>query len=101
MASSRLPSGLRRLTQRPLAAFVGKLWYDVKLHGRLPERAPTIFVGLHRSGAIDGYVHLSALGGDIVFLVAANLLRNPLTRVLAVGIPVERAKDKGDRSGNT
>ncbi|SDR42089.1 1-acyl-sn-glycerol-3-phosphate acyltransferase [Rhizobiales bacterium GAS191] len=100
MDVTSLPSSFERWTQRLVARFVGKVWYDTLLHGRIPERVPTIFVGLHRNGAIDGYVHLSALGGDILFLVAANLRRNPLTRLLAVGISVERAKDKRDRSNN-
>ena len=98
--SALLPSSFQRWTQRLVATFVGKLWYDTMLHGRCPDAGPAIFVGLHRNGAIDGYVHLSALGGDILFLVAANLRRNPLTRPLAVGIAVERAKDGRDRSGN-
>jgi 1-acyl-sn-glycerol-3-phosphate acyltransferase len=95
-----VPSRFERWTQRLIASFVGRLWYDAKLHGNAPANAPTLFVGLHRNGAIDGYVHLCVLGGDILFLVAANLRRNLLTRPLAVGIPVERAKDGRDRSGN-
>ena len=98
---SLLPSAFQRWTQRLVARFVGRLWYDTMLHGKRPDGGPVIFVGLHRNGAIDGYVHLSALGGDILFLVAANLRRNPLTRPLAVGIAVERAKDGRDRSGNS
>jgi len=100
MKDPLLPGPFERWTQRLVARFVGKAWYNTMLHGQRPEGGATVFVGLHRNGAIDGYVHLCALGGDIVFLVAAGLRRNPLTRLLAVGIPVERAKDKQDRSGN-
>ena len=95
-----IPSRFARLSQRLVAFFVARVWYRTRLHGAVPREGPTVFVALHRNGAVDGWVHLSAIGGDAVFLVAANLKRNPLIRLLAVGIPVERAKDKRDRSGN-
>jgi 1-acyl-sn-glycerol-3-phosphate acyltransferase len=95
------PSPLALAWMKLLAHGVCRLYYRVLIHGSAPERRGGIlFVGLHRNGAIDGWVHLTALGGDAVFLVGANLRRNPFTRPFAVGIAVERAKDAGDRSGN-
>jgi 1-acyl-sn-glycerol-3-phosphate acyltransferase len=61
---------------------------------------PTLYAGLHRNGAIDGYIHLDALQRDVVFFVGNNLKRNPFTRPLAIGIGLARAKDSDDTSGN-
>ncbi len=94
------PSAAARLSQRLLGWCVAHLWYRTALHGDVPARGPAVIASLHRCGAVDGWVEHGAIGGDMAFLVGANLRRNPLTRLLAVGIPVERSKDDRDRSGN-
>ena len=99
-ASVALPSAAARLSQRVLGRCVARLWYRTALHGEVPAHGPAVLASLHRCGAVDGWVEHGAVGGDMAFLVGANLRRNPLTRLLAVGIPVERSKDSGDRSGN-
>ena len=55
--------------------------------------APRLIVSSHRNGAIDGYLLLSAFP-RAQFLVAVQLLRHPLLRLLFAGIPVVRDKDR-------
>ncbi len=95
-----IPSTLARASQRAIGWLVAHVWYRTAVHGHVPTQGPAILVSLHRCGAVDGWVEHGAIGGDMAFLVGANLRRNPLTRMLAVGIPVERTKDAGDRSNN-
>jgi hypothetical protein len=69
----------------------------VRAHGAGLRRAmparPRLVVSSHRNGAIDGYVVLSAFP-EAQFLVAVQLLRHPLLRLLFAGIPVVRDKDR-------
>ena len=62
---------------------------------RIPACGPVVFVGLHRAGLVDGWVHAHALPRRTVFLVAAARQR-PLLRLLVAGIPVARRQDGGD-----
>ena len=62
---------------------------------RIPACGPVVFVGLHRAGLVDGWVHAHALPRRTVFLVAAAR-RRPLLRLLVAGIPVARRRDGGD-----
>src|SRR5262245_905559 len=64
----------------------------------LPRRGPALYVGLHRNGAIDGFLHRRVLH-DPVFLISAQWTRG-LSRLFLDGIPVVRDKDAGDRSAN-
>ena len=68
---------------------------------RLPRRGPVLFVGLHRNGAVDGFVYHRALGGP-VFLISTQLRRNWLARLFFQGIAVTRTKDceEAGREGN-
>lgn len=62
---------------------------------RIPACGPVVFVGLHRAGLVDGWVHAHALPRRTVFLVAAAR-RHRLLRLLVAGIPVARRQDGGD-----
>jgi hypothetical protein len=55
--------------------------------------APRLIVSSHRNGAIDGYLLLRAFPAA-QFLIAVQLLRHPLLRLLFTGIPVVRDKDR-------
>lgn len=67
---------------------------------RLPTRGPVLYVGLHRNGAVDGFVYKSIFRRAI-FLIAAQLQKNVLSRIFFTGIPVVREKDSGDRGMNS
>lgn len=66
----------------------------------LPERrGPVLYLGLHRNGAVDGFVYGSALRAP-VFMISTQLRRSALGRMFFSGIPVVRDKDAGDRGSN-
>ena len=65
---------------------------------RLPKTGPVMYLGLHRNGAVDGFIY-HALLPRAVFLISTQLRRNPLGRLFFSGIEVVRDKDKG-QSGN-
>ena len=67
---------------------------------RLPSGGPILYAGLHRNGAVDGFVYKSIFRRAI-FLIAAQLQKNLLSRIFFSGIPVVRDKDSGDRGMNT
>ena len=60
---------------------------------RIPDAGPVLYLGLHRNGAVDGFVYHAVLPG-CVYLVSTQLLGNPLARLFFTGIPVSRSKDK-------
>lgn len=60
---------------------------------------PALLVGLHRNGAVDGWIYKSIFP-RATFLIAAQLRKNLLARLFFTGIAVVRDKDSGDRSGN-
>lgn len=66
---------------------------------RLPQSGPILYAGLHRNGAVDGFVYKTIFTGAI-FLIAAQLQRNIFSRIFFTGIPVIRDKDSGDRGMN-
>jgi 1-acyl-sn-glycerol-3-phosphate acyltransferase len=66
---------------------------------RLPSAGPILYVGLHRNGAVDGFVYKSIFRRAI-FLIAAQLQKNLFSRMFFTGIPVVRDKDSGDRGMN-
>jgi 1-acyl-sn-glycerol-3-phosphate acyltransferase len=59
---------------------------------RLPPSGPVLYLGLHRNGAVDGFVYSSLLP-RAVFMVSAQLRRGVLGRLFFKGIEVARAKD--------
>jgi 1-acyl-sn-glycerol-3-phosphate acyltransferase len=67
---------------------------------RLPQSGPLLYAGLHRNGAVDGFVYKSIFRRAI-FLIAAQLQKNLFSRMFFTGIPVVRDKDSGDRGMNT
>lgn len=66
----------------------------------LPPRGPVLYIGLHRNGAVDGFVYKS-ICRRAIFLIAAQLQNNVLSRIFFTGIPVVREKDSGDRGMNS
>lgn len=66
---------------------------------RLPHSGPILYVGLHRNGAVDGFVYKSIFR-TATFLIAAQLQKNAFSRLFFTGIPVVRDKDAGDRGMN-
>jgi len=66
---------------------------------RLPREGPILYAGLHRNGAVDGFVYKSIFR-RAVFLIAAQLQKNLFSRMFFTGISVVRDKDAGDRGMN-
>jgi 1-acyl-sn-glycerol-3-phosphate acyltransferase len=66
---------------------------------RLPRGGPILYAGLHRNGAVDGFIYKSIFRRAI-FLIAAQLQNNLFSRIFFTGIPVIRDKDSGDRGMN-
>ena len=64
------------------------------------ERGPVLYVGFHRDGAVDGWVYDIALRGRAEFLIAANLVKNPISRLFFSGIEVTRPGDGGAAASN-
>lgn len=60
---------------------------------RLPTGGPTIHLGLHRNGALDGAVYLRAVP-HAAYMLSAQLHRSALGRLLLPGIAVSRQKDR-------
>ncbi len=94
-----LPTALERWSMRVIGGLVANVYFRLKRHGEV-HPGPTLYVGLHRNGAVDGWVHSAAFGARTIFFVGANLRKNLLTRPFAIGIPLERAKDGGNTAGN-
>jgi 1-acyl-sn-glycerol-3-phosphate acyltransferase len=96
------PSRLHRLLYR----FAGLALFErIAIRGEAPESSgPTLFVGLHRNGAIDGIAYLPA-APKAVYLLSAQLQRSIWLRALFPGITVVRKKDRergmaGDNRGS-
>ena len=66
---------------------------------RLPRSGPVLYVGLHRNGAVDGFIYHSLLP-KAVFMISTQLRKNLLSKIFFHGIAVTRTKDEGDRSLN-
>jgi len=66
---------------------------------RRPRKGPVLYLGLHRNGAVDGFVYNQALGGP-TFLISTQLTKSWFARLFFTGIEVTRSKDEGDRAGN-
>ena len=84
------------LWHRTLHRFVVRLFFDrVTVLGaeNLPAGGPALLLGLHRSGAVDGFVyHVPA--PQAVFMISVQLLRSMLGRIFFSGIGVARDKDR-------
>ena len=66
---------------------------------RLPAAGPTLFVGLHRNGAVDGFVYRQVVP-HCVFLVSTQLLRGWFARLFFCGIAVARKQDEDNHTQN-
>jgi 1-acyl-sn-glycerol-3-phosphate acyltransferase len=62
---------------------------------RLPAEGPVLYVGLHRNGAVDGFVYHQAVARG-VFLISTQLRRRFFSRLFFCGIAVARKKDEED-----
>ena len=62
---------------------------------------PVLYVGLHRNGAVDGYVY-NCVRPHIIFLISEQLRRSFIGRIFFSGIEVTRDKDRseGEKPGN-
>lgn len=79
-----------------------KLYFDrVSVRGveHLPEGGPVLYLGLHRNGAVDGFVY-HQLAPKGVFLVSTQLRKSLLGRLFFGGIEVAREKDDAAAGGN-
>ena len=66
---------------------------------RLPEGGPTLYVGLHRNGAVDGFVYRQVVPHG-VFLISTQLRRSFFARLFFCGIAVARKQDEEGHSQN-
>jgi 1-acyl-sn-glycerol-3-phosphate acyltransferase len=66
---------------------------------RLPASGPVLYLGLHRNGAVDGFVYDRVLRAP-VFMISTQLRKNLLARLFFDGIAVTRTKDEGDHALN-
>lgn len=71
----------------------------ISLYGKenIPANGAVLFIGLHKNGAVDGFVYNRVLS-PVTFMLAAQLRRNPIIRLFFDGIEVTRDKDKEVRS---
>jgi 1-acyl-sn-glycerol-3-phosphate acyltransferase len=66
---------------------------------RLIKEGPVLYVGLHRNGAVDGFIYHQAVQRG-VFLISTQLRRHFFSRLFFCGISVARNKDDEDSGGN-
>jgi 1-acyl-sn-glycerol-3-phosphate acyltransferase len=67
----------------------------------LPEKgAPVLYLGFHRNGAVDGWAYAIALSRPVEFMVASQLLKNPVARFFFWGVEVTRRGDEGSPASN-
>lgn len=89
---------MRDLYFRLLSRFLVRLYYHrVRLlgGGSLPASGPVLYLGLHRNGAVDGYLYKSKLP-RATFMISVQLRRSLLGRIFFDGIEVAREKDGKD-----
>jgi 1-acyl-sn-glycerol-3-phosphate acyltransferase len=95
-------SCLKRLWYTSLHWLCARTYFEqiTVLHlPHLPESGPTLYVGLHRNGAVDGFVYQQVLPRAI-FLISTQLRRSFFARLFFHGIAVARKGDEEDRSQN-
>ncbi len=66
---------------------------------RRPAAGPTLYIALHRNGAVDGFVYRQAIPRG-VFLISTQLRRSFFARLFFSGIAVARKNDDEDRGQN-
>lgn len=93
---------MARIWHRIVAFALRTVYFDrLKIVGakNLPKEGPTLFVALHRNGAVDAFVY-SAAAPHAIPLISRQWTSNLLGRLLLSGIEVVRDKDTGDRNKN-
>lgn len=79
-----------------------RVYFDrvsVRWPERLPDGGAVLYIGLHRNGAVDGFVYHQIAPGS-VFLVSTQLRKSFLGRIFFGGIEVGRKKDGVSAGGN-
>jgi 1-acyl-sn-glycerol-3-phosphate acyltransferase len=90
------------LWRRFLYWFIGRVYFEriTLINPELaPKIGPVLYLGLHRNGAVDGFVYHHTLGSP-TFMISTQLRRNWLARLFFEGIAVARTKDEGDHGDN-
>jgi len=93
---------MRDLYFRFLSRLLVHLYYHrVRLlnPAQRPNAGPVLYLGLHRNGAVDGYVYKSQLP-PARFMVSAQLRHSLLGRIFFDGIEVVRDKDGEDQDAS-
>ncbi len=94
---------------RGLSRIIGSTYFDrivlTSLDGTVTTAAashpvPTLYLCLHRNGAVDGWVLQAALRQPLEFLVSTQLTRTFFGRLYFGGIAVARSDAEGDRADN-
>lgn len=102
-ARSLWPSARALWRHAATSWLVARLYYRARTRGEEGsppsiQPAPTLYLCLHRNGAVDGWVNSWALRRwsprGALALLGANLRRNPVARFFAVGLPLARAQDR-------
>ena len=81
---------MRDSWHRLLHGFCNRVYFDrvTVLHPeRLPAVGPVLYLGLHRNGAVDGFLYHD-LVPRTVFMISTQLRRNPLGKLFFSGIAV-------------
>ena len=72
---------------------------DIRVTGPAPDPSvPTLYLGLHRNGAIDGAVYLAAVP-EARLTMSSQLRRSFIGKLIFSGIEFTRAKDKASGAG--
>lgn len=77
--------------------FIRHLYYSritVTGAGHVPAKGPLLVLGLHRNGAVDGFVYRAAVP-CLTYLIRAKLRNNPLGKLFFSGVEVVRSDDGG------
>lgn len=98
LRKNTLNDRMRDLYFRLLSRLLSHLYYHrVRLINPelRPPAGPTLYLGLHRNGAVDGYVYKS-LFPKARFMISVQLRRSLIGRFFFDGIEVIRDKDSSD-----
>lgn len=93
---------MRDLYFRFLSRWLARLYYHRirLLHPeQRPATGPVLYVGLHRNGAVDGYIYKSLLPAAR-FMISVQLRRSLIGRIFFDGIEVVRDQDGDNPHGN-
>jgi 1-acyl-sn-glycerol-3-phosphate acyltransferase len=81
-----------------LYRFINTVYFEsisVVHSDRMPGSGPVLYLGLHRNGAVDGFVYHQALRKP-VFMISSQLRKSWLARLFFDGIVVARPRDEDD-----